>query len=181
MDKQVQSIKTELNRLVDVKHANKGVISDYLKRLDENSNLIRDTNPIDHFCTFFVPINLQSKSIFMGHHKKANAWVPPGGHMDEYETPIETVRREFREELNHELKDEITKLFTITKVDINLPNVPCKVHRDFWYLVFTEKIDFYYDKKEFYEATWISIRETKKLNKFTEFEDIYKALEKKYG
>jgi 8-oxo-dGTP pyrophosphatase MutT (NUDIX family) len=32
------------------------------------------------------------------HHKRLNKWLPPGGEMEADETPLETARRELREE-----------------------------------------------------------------------------------
>ena len=45
----------------------------------------------------------------MVHHKKANDWIPPGGHIEENESPAATVIREFREELGYKLKREEKK------------------------------------------------------------------------
>lgn len=42
---------------------------------------------------------IKNRKILLIHHKKLNMWLPPGGHVDEGETPDETLLREFKEEL----------------------------------------------------------------------------------
>lgn len=38
------------------------------------------------------------------HHRKLDKWIPPGGHIDENETPDHALAREFREELNLDIR-----------------------------------------------------------------------------
>lgn len=37
--------------------------------------------------------------VLLVHHKKFDKWTPPGGHMEENETPADTIIREFMEEV----------------------------------------------------------------------------------
>lgn len=39
-----------------------------------------------------------TKTLFI-YHKKLNSWLPPGGHVDENESPEEAARREVKEEV----------------------------------------------------------------------------------
>ena len=48
---------------------------------------------------------LENKKVLLIHHKKLQKWLPPGGHMDENETPPEAAIREAFEETG--LKIEI--------------------------------------------------------------------------
>ena len=43
--------------------------------------LTRPENPHDHFCAFFLPVDVKHSSIYLVHHKKADDWIPPGGHI----------------------------------------------------------------------------------------------------
>ena len=38
--------------------------------------------------------------VLLIHHKNMDVWIPPGGHIDENETPDDALIREFREEMN---------------------------------------------------------------------------------
>lgn len=85
--------------------------------------------------------------------------MPPGGHIEKGEKPVDTVRREFKEELDFELTNEPITLFNLTIKDINKPHHPCKRHWDLWYLVeMKEEIDFNYCRREYYSAGWFSIK-----------------------
>ncbi len=43
---------------------------------------------------------IKDGKVFLAHHKKFNKWTPPGGHIEENETPDQAVVREWKEELN---------------------------------------------------------------------------------
>lgn len=47
---------------------------------------------------------IQNNKVLLIHHKKLNLWLPPGGHINENETPDVALKREFREELNLEIE-----------------------------------------------------------------------------
>ena len=42
---------------------------------------------------------VKDNKVFLVHNKKYNKWVPPGGHIEENETPDQTAIRELREEV----------------------------------------------------------------------------------
>jgi 8-oxo-dGTP pyrophosphatase MutT (NUDIX family) len=46
-------------------------------------------------CGFLI----HSNKVLLIHHKKLNKWIPPGGHIEENETPDEALKRELKEEL----------------------------------------------------------------------------------
>ena len=68
------------------------VIQRFLTRFEEN-NFTRDEEPKTHFCVYFFPYDKATKKVFMVHHKKANLWLSPGGHIDRGETPIQALER----------------------------------------------------------------------------------------
>ncbi len=43
---------------------------------------------------------IKDDKVFLIHHKKFNKWTPAGGHIDEGETPDQTLIREWKEELD---------------------------------------------------------------------------------
>lgn len=134
----------------------------FLRRISSNIPLTKETSPTNHFCAFFVPVNLESKSIYLGHHIKANSWIPPGGHIKSDEDPQQTVIREFKEELDYDIGKKQITFFDMSIKRINNPRTPCKIHYDIWYYVEVPKINYKFLKKEFYEARWFTFKEAKK-------------------
>lgn len=164
----------ELNLLKKKKYIDRYVLSKQIQRLKNNPNVIKRFSLSDHFCAFFMPIHKPSRSTYLVHHIKANDWIPPGGHIDENENPIDTVKREFYEELGHRLDNEAIELFDVSyKRGINDPKGLCKIHYDLWYTVdVNKKIDFAFLKKEFYNAGWFTFDEAIKKCKFSRYNKI---------
>jgi len=152
----LKQFQNEILKLKKYPYVKKKIIQQFLERLHAGS-LIQELNPIDHYCSFFVPFDMKSKSIFVGHHIKADEWIPPGGHIELEETPLQAVYREFSEELRFPLSDQKVELFDLGLTRITDSKRSCRIHYDFWYLVFVEKVDFNFDKDEFYEAVWLSV------------------------
>ncbi len=146
----------------------------FLTRLTEDKNLVRDTNSDSHFCAIFQPVDSKKKTVFLLDHKKARDWIPPGGHIDIDETPIDTVKREMFEELQYTITTEKIELFDIVKKHTN--NVTCKIHYDFWFLVFMEQTEFIVDKKEARDFGWFSFEEAVKKIKTPEFNAIMRKV-----
>ncbi len=174
----INYLKKELNKLSSRNHVDKKTIEKFFKRLELDLKIVKDENPADHFCVFFLPINKKTNSVFLGHHIKADDWIPPGGHIEKGEFPLETVKREFLEELSYKLNKERIELFDLSRITINKPNRLCKIHYDLWYLVYTEKINFIYDKKEFYQAGWFSLEKGLRLMKTVNYNTIVRKLGK---
>ncbi|MDA1337982.1 MAG: NUDIX hydrolase [bacterium] len=174
------AIQTELNKLKKKDYINLELINNFEKRLNGNDLIIRDEGISDHFCAFFVPIHTKSSSIFMGHHIKANLWIPPGGHIDANETPLETAVREIKEELQYTAKPTDLELFNMTTIDI-FNNPVCTKHWDLYYLLnVPEMINFPYEKREFSDARWMDIKEANNLmQQHPSYKDALKPLLRK--
>jgi len=124
----------------------------------------RDEDPDTHFCVYFLPFNPGTGEVFLVHHRKANLWISPGGHIDAGETPLETLGREAREELGlpyNPPRNEQPFLLTIT--EIRTPSHPCRRHYDIWYLICTDGDGFVVDPAEFYETRWVGLPEALEL------------------
>ncbi len=171
------TIQTELDKLKKKDYIDLELINNFEKRLNENNLLLRDEDISDHFCAFFVPIHPKSSSIFMGHHIKTNLWIPPAGHIDANETPLETAIREVKEELQYNAKLDDLELFNLSMKDI-FNNPVCTKHWDIWYLLnMDEKVDFEYDQREFYNAKWMGIKDANYLlQKHESYKNIFLPL-----
>ena len=173
-----EEIKQELKRFEKLA-VDKKVYNQFLKKISETDRLTKEVNVDTHICAFLVPVNRESKSIYMGHHIKADDWIPPGGHIKLNEHPPDTVVREFEEELGHKIGKGQIETFTLTVKDVSgNPRSPCSLHFDFWYLVDVPKVNFNFLKKEFYDAHWHSFDEAIKKLKTPQYNKIIRQLEK---
>lgn len=155
--KYISDLKKEVNKFLK---AEKTIRDEFLKKLSLTDKITKELNIDEHICAFFVPVNRETKSVYLVHHIKADDWIPPGGHIKYGEHPVDTVIREFEEELDSKITKNQISLFTLSIKDISdNPRNPCKLHYDFWYLVDVPKIDFNYLKKEFYDAYWHPLTE----------------------
>jgi len=193
----VDYLKEQIAALARREDVDRGMIKKFLQRIIRDKRLVKEENPANHFCCFFLPVYKQTKSIlskvewvddkrrlipinlsiYLVDHIKARDWIPPGGHIKKGEFPLETVKREFFEELNYKLTKEKIELFDISIKRINKPKQICKIHYDLWYLVhLNKKINFIYAKKEFYQAGWFSLKDGLKLIKTADFNAVVKKL-----
>ncbi|HRN70029.1 MAG TPA: NUDIX domain-containing protein [Candidatus Woesebacteria bacterium] len=149
----------ELLLLKYTAHINRDEYKQFELFLNTSQEYTRPQNPSHHVGSFFLPISISTKSIYLGHHKKANAWIPPGGHIELNEHPKDTVIREFKEELHYELTTESIELCTISITYLDpKPQAICKIHYDLCYLVYMDSmVDFQFDTREFYNAQWFPI------------------------
>lgn len=136
----------------------------FIKKIRSTEKLTKNVNPDEHICSFFIPFNRQTGDVYIGHHIKANSWIPPGGHINELEHPVETVVREFFEELGTKIDKSQVSILNLSIKDISdNPRNPCKVHYDLWYVVDSPKIDFAFIKREYYDARWMTFDEAMKV------------------
>lgn len=160
------------------KKIDRKIIDQFLKKLSSTDKLTKELNIDEHLCAFFVPVDEKTKSVYLGHHIKADDWIPPGGHIKWNEHPTETVIREFEEELAYKIEKNQIEIFNLSIKDVSdNPRSPCKLHFDFWYLVKVPKVDFKYLKKEFHDARWHNLKEASEKIKTPKYNQIVRTLE----
>jgi 8-oxo-dGTP pyrophosphatase MutT (NUDIX family) len=72
---------------------------------------------------------VKDDKVFLLHHKKFNKWTPPGGHIEENETPDQTVIREWKEELSLDI-EVIPAHESAFAGDANATPIPMPFHID---------------------------------------------------
>ena len=147
------------------------------KRL-KNPQLLRSENPSDHVCAMFYPVDVTTKKVFLGHHKKANDWISPGGHIDEGELPVETAARECCEELNFKADQNSFRLFDIDYLKLAPSKNVCRIHWHIVYLLPLKETQFSFTKEEFYDAGWFGIDIALKLTRIPTYRNELKKLQK---
>lgn len=99
-----------------------------------------------HFTATVFVVDLSKKAILLHWHEKVLAWLPPGGHIEPNEDPIQTAKREVFEEtgLNIEIIEqkykrilgEVSQIeppYTILLEEINDPKSGHHEHIDLIY------------------------------------------------
>lgn len=71
----------------------------WLAATDDVFRRARPATPPRHLVVYVVPVDPRDGSCLLGAHRLSGLWLPPGGHVEPDEHPVETARRETREEL----------------------------------------------------------------------------------
>jgi 8-oxo-dGTP diphosphatase len=115
--------------------------------------------PDTHLVSYFVVIDQSTQQILLTDHKKSGLWLPPGGHVEMDEHPLETVKREAKEELGIEaefLFDQSIFL-TVTKT---VGQTAGHTDVSFWYVLRGDsKGSIDADKEEFNGVQWFGLDE----------------------
>lgn len=142
----------------------------------QDSHTKGEGNP-RHYCSFFLPFDQQKGKIYLGYHKKADDWIPPGGHIEIGETPSLAAIREMQEELKEKISLSQLEAWNLSVKPINRPEMGCVAHYDVWHLVHIKEQNFVYLKKEYHDAGWFPIKEgVEKIQKNPDFAAIISLL-----
>jgi 8-oxo-dGTP pyrophosphatase MutT (NUDIX family) len=71
----------------------------WLRHTDDVFRRVQPRTPSPHLVAYFLLRDDLDGSVLLVDHIKAGLWLPPGGHVEPGEHPVETVRREVAEEL----------------------------------------------------------------------------------
>ena len=151
---QVVSLITPLDRL-EQDHIY--FVLNWIESGSEIFRIEKPATPDTHLVAYFVIASPEKDKILLVDHKKAELWLPAGGHVEAGEVPKETVRREAQEELGIEaefLSDEPIFL-TVTKT---VGNIAKHTDVSLWYLLKgdpNQTLD--YDISEFHQIRWFGI------------------------
>lgn len=147
-------------------------------RNSQDSHTKKEGNLL-HYCSFFLPYDKNADKIYLGHHTKADDWIPPGGHIEPGETPRATAVREMLEELKTPITKDMLEPFNLSVKPINRPDKGCMAHYDVWHLVHIPIQNFDYLKSEYHDARWFTIPDgIKMITKNSDFAAIISRLSK---
>lgn len=145
-------------------------------KASQSTHTKKEGNP-HHYCVFFLPYDQELGQIYLGHHKKADDWISPGGHVEPGEIPSQTAIREMKEELGVDITHDQLTPFNLSVKPIDRPGSGCTMHYDLWYLVKESRTDYHYLKSEYYAAGWFSVAAgIKKITKNPDFAKIISAI-----
>lgn len=140
-----------------------------------------------HFtATVWVVTNKPPKKVLLLHHKKHNVWLPPGGHIERDENPVQAAIREVKEETGLTIDIPTHPITNMSETAIELP-VPYSLREflipewgdqpEHYHLDIMYKVEVPYQKisvsDESHQIGWFTLEEA---NNLTLFESTRQAL-----
>lgn len=119
--------------------------------------------PAMHLVSYFLPVDDQRGGVLLGEHRKSGLWLPPGGHVEPGEHPLDTVRRECVEELGvdavlHPVVGDRPLMVTITRTRASRPDPHTDV--SLWFVLALDPTQpITPDPREYRSIRWWSAEE----------------------
>lgn len=129
----------------------------WLGSTDDIFRRIPPKKPPKHLVAYFLLHDPVARSVLLVHHRKAELWLPTGGHVEVGEDPIETVRRETLEELGVPAVFADPRARPVFVTVTETTGAPDSRHIDvsLWYLLNGVRSDVLHpDEREFAAARW---------------------------
>ena len=147
----------ELSKLKQKSFVDQKIYNQFWRWINTETKILKADGTQHHVCVMFAPFDRQTKQIFLIHHRKADLWMIPGGHVEPNEKPVDCVIREFAEELGKKMLPQQIELFNLAITSIENPRQTCKTHYDLWYIVNTPVETYTLEPGAFYSASWYSL------------------------
>lgn len=110
--------------------------------------------PPKHLVSYFVLFDERAQKILLVDHKKAQLWLPAGGHVEPDEHPQDTVIRECLEELGAPAEFwRVVPLFLTSTITVGLTAGHTDV--SLWYVLKGDRdVSYPFDRGEFNAIRW---------------------------
>ena len=110
--------------------------------------------PPKHLVSYSSVFDPKDNKLLLTHHKLSGLWIPPGGHVDENELPIEAAKRELKEELNIELPLLKPNPLFITVTE-TVGSIEKHTDVSLWFVFIGDsKKPLKFDEREFHSVKW---------------------------
>jgi 8-oxo-dGTP diphosphatase len=150
-------IRAEFQTIVPCDAVEERHLASAVAWLDSGAELFRTEKPATphrHLVAYFVCVD--GDQVLLVDHKKAQLWLPPGGHVEPGEHPRVTVSREIEEELGvtAELAFPEPLMLTVTKTQgLGVGHTDVSL----WYVLRLERErELRFDAREFHGVQWFA-------------------------
>ena len=157
IQEEIAAIIEKITPLDEIEKQHKERVQEWIESGAVLFRISKPANPPMHLVSYFIPFDEEKEKILLVHHKKADLWLPPGGHVDPGEHPKVTASREMEEELFQPavFHQDDPVFLTVTQT-ANDPNPHTDV--SLWYLVEgNSQQDYSFDEREFHTIKWFDI------------------------
>jgi ADP-ribose pyrophosphatase YjhB (NUDIX family) len=151
-------------------------IRDSLLWLKSEPQIHKPHNMKRHLGVIFLVLSPDRKKTFMLNHRKAQAWLPPGGHVDTGLSFQDAVRLEMREELKRHAVFVRSMPFFLTNTATRGLNAG-HIDTTAWFLVEGDPTKQYtVSEKEASESAWMELSRLKDMPSYTHLPRAFKKL-----
>lgn len=159
------SLRDELHQLFTRALFANAIEMERARRKFAEEKLLRADGTHEHLCVMIAPMEIGNGQVLVVNHRKAGQWLFPGGHVEENETLLDTLRREAQEELGLQLPADFqADPFAASVTNINNPlRQSCKAHFDVWFHLPVRKEAIKVDFEEFVDVRWVTLDEASSL------------------
>lgn len=157
-----EEIQTVIASIIPFDNAEKEHLSFVKNWIASGAEIFRIEKPDKpniHLVSYFIIIDPHTNELLLVDHKKAELWLPPGGHVELNEHPRETVKREIKEELgiDAEFMLEDPLFLTVTNT---VGNVARHTDVSLWYVLRgNREKHLTFDMGEFHRIQWFQQKE----------------------
>jgi 8-oxo-dGTP diphosphatase len=157
-----EEILTTIASIIPFDNAEKehlNFVKDWIASGAEIFRIEKPNKPDIHLVSYFIVIDPETNELLLVDHKKAELWLPPGGHVELNEHPKETVKREIKEELgiDAEFMFEDPLFLTVTNT---VGHVARHTDVSLWYVLRGNKeTPLTFDLDEFHQIQWFQQKE----------------------
>ncbi|MCK4934468.1 MAG: NUDIX domain-containing protein [Simkaniaceae bacterium] len=134
--------------------------ADVLDWINSEAELFRTKSPAvppKHLVSYSVVIDVKKHKILLADHKKAQLFLPTGGHVDPNEHPTDAAHRELQEELEVRLPLLFETPFFLTATE-TVGLTAGHIDVSLWYVFKADSTrKFSYDESEFHKIEWFSL------------------------
>lgn len=130
--------------------------------IDSGAELFRIEKPAvpdTHLVSYCLVVSPEMDKVLLADHKKAELWLPTGGHVDPGEDPKNSATREAREELgtDFEFLSEQPLMISVTKT---VGNIARHTDISLWYVLKGyPDAPLEFDPEEFHQIRWFGLDE----------------------
>jgi 8-oxo-dGTP diphosphatase len=135
----------------------------WLAGTDDIFRRAKPATPSPHLVSYFLLLDRLAGNVLLCDHRLSGLWLPPGGHVEPGEHPLDTVRREAAEELGVTavFDDEFGDMpFFLTMTETVGPPATRHVDVSLWFAL-TGRVEqpLHPDQREFAQVRWRAVAE----------------------
>ena len=121
---------------------------------EEIYRITKPATPYKHLVVYFVLVDENRSKMLLVDHRRAELWLPAGGHVEPSELPEVAVRRELKEELDVTADFIFEGPFFVT-VTLSSTNTTPHIDVSLWYVLRGDStVPLNFDKREATRVEW---------------------------